>query len=362
MVVSKALGEVIVEKLENECLTPEAIVSLVRSQLTPFSRDPELLFDEGPRLKFWEIEGIFKCPVVGWCLDLAEQKEVLRREGIPVKGKSDLEIHELLVKSLENENSLSRRADFWLNRKYGKEIDQLSSLEPEKFIEHWKASLSKDEIDGLLWVAVTKGDLSADARKCMFGDLHMETHQRAKELGNERTRLRQERKTNETLAERAKELSQINRTLKKETEKVSNEWAAASRLSGTLQRELQEIRRELSQESKASLIATLREENAHLRAEKDRVLMRSAVFEKKVRGLENQNNKLLTRLQRLQQMPLQPCGSAENSTQNTPESRPESVSAIDLSKRCILVVGGLPKMEVLYRRLIERNGGTFKYH
>ena len=64
------------EKFENECSTPEAILSLVRPQLMdPFTRERELSFDEGRRLKLWEIEGIFKCPVVGWCLEFTEQKE-----------------------------------------------------------------------------------------------------------------------------------------------------------------------------------------------------------------------------------------------------------------------------------------------
>jgi len=34
----------------------------------------------------------------------------------------------------------------------------------------------------------------------------------------------------------------------------------------------------------------------------------------------------------------------------------------DLSQMRILIVGGLPKMELLYRRLIEESGDMFDYH
>ena len=352
------------QKLEREWLTPEAIVSLTSDPLrVPFVSEPQLCFDDRRRLRFWEIEGVLKCPVVGWCLDLAEQKEVLRKEGISIKGKSNLEIHEILVKSLEDESPLSRKIDFWLNRKYRKEIDELSSLEPEEFIKLWEASLDKDEFDGLLWVAVTKGDLSAEARKDIFADVHMETHQRAKELGNERQRLRQERENNESLAESAKELSQINRKLKKENEKISNELAIASRLSSSLQRQHEEMQKELSQENEGSLTATLQKENAQLRAAKDEMTRQTLVYQKEVRRLENRNNKLLSKLNKQLQMRFQRSDEAESSSEQiSGPSRHESAASIDLSKRRILVVGGLSKMEAPYRRLIERNGGIFEHH
>ena len=47
---------------------------------------------------------------------------------------------------------------------------------------------------GILWVAVTKADLSSEVRRNIFGDLHMETHVRAKQFGNERQKPDQERK------------------------------------------------------------------------------------------------------------------------------------------------------------------------
>ena len=90
------------ENLKKESLkTPESIYIVVGDPFTrPLPPESQLF----PRLRFWEIEGFFKCPVVGWCLDIAEQKEMLRKEGVSIKGKSNPELHEVLVKSLDDEN------------------------------------------------------------------------------------------------------------------------------------------------------------------------------------------------------------------------------------------------------------------
>jgi hypothetical protein len=43
-------------------------------------------------------------------------------------------------------------------------------------------------------------------------------------------------------------------------------------------------------------------------------------------------------------------------------SVPDPVLPLDLSNNCILVVGGRPQMESLYRELVEANKGIFEYH
>jgi hypothetical protein len=71
------------------------------------------------RLKPWEINDSFKCPVIGTCLDITEQKQILKKEGISVKNKSDFEIHEIIVGSSESEDRLSRSRLYRLLKKHG---------------------------------------------------------------------------------------------------------------------------------------------------------------------------------------------------------------------------------------------------
>jgi hypothetical protein len=72
---------------------------------------------EPSRLRFWEIDASFKCPVIGWCLDIAEQRKILRKEGMCAKTDHaeqflplDLsQIHILTVGGLPKMEGLYRR-------------------------------------------------------------------------------------------------------------------------------------------------------------------------------------------------------------------------------------------------------------
>jgi len=352
-------------KLEKEYLQTPGPIHLVADDplMGLLAPEPQLSLDNHLRLRIWQIQERFKCPVIGWCLDIAEQKEVLRKERISIKDKSNFEIHEIVVESLGEENHLSRRIDSWLNRKYQKEIKELSSLNQEKFIKHWNASLKKGEVEGILWVAVTKTDLSTEVAISIFGDMHMEMHVRAKQIGIERQRLNHEAKRNEILAESVREVTRTNKNLKKETEGLRNELAIVSRLSDTFRGQNQKLENELSKVKENDLIASLQRENAELRAGRDGVLKQISVYERELRKLQNQNSKLLFKLKKKWQTHIHKRNDSENPIdQNAGSISHESGSSLDLSQRCVLLVGGLPQMESLYRRLIERNKGVFEYH
>jgi hypothetical protein len=353
------------EKLEKEDLQSSGPIHLVAGDqlMDLVAPQLQLFLDRHARLSIWEIQERFKCPVIGWCFDIAEQKEVLKKEGISTKDKSNFEIHEIVVESLAEENHLSRRIDSWLNRKYQKEIKELSSLKQEEFIRRWNASLKKGEVEGILWVAVTKTDLSTEVEKSIFGDMHMEMHVRAKQLGKERQRLDQEAKRNEILSESVREVSRTNRILKRENEDLKYQLAIVSRLSDTLRSQNQELENELSKVNENDFIAGLQKENAELRAGRDEVLKQISVYERELRKLQNQNKKLLFKLKKQWQTRIH--GSSELGSpinQNADSSLHDRVSSLDLSQMCVLLVGGLPQMESLYRRMIEGNKGVFEYH
>jgi hypothetical protein len=351
--------------LKGKVLQDETILSSGAGDpaMDPVAFPSELPFDSQTRLKIWEIAEHFKCPVIGWCFDIAEQKEMLRKDGMSTKDKTDFEIHEMLVRSLGEENPLSQRIDSSLNRKYRKKIDELSSLEQEELMQRWKGLLNEGDVEGVLWVAVTKTDLSATAKRTLFGDLHMQMHMGARQIGQERRSHSREREKREILEENIREISQTNRRSKKETETLRNELVIASRLSETLQARNQELQKQLSTLCEDGLIAGLEKEKTDLQAEKDRLLKEVSAYEKELRRLENRNGKLLLKLKRQWQPLADRSGNPETKTTETEVVRAhDPASVLDLSEKCVLLVGGRPQMESLYRKLVEANKGIFEYH
>lgn len=353
------------EKFDRQYLQSSGASHLVTGDqlLGSLAPEPQLSFNGQTQLRIWEIEDRFKCPMIGWCFDITEQKEVLKKEGIAVKDISNFRIHEIVVESLTEENRLSRRIDSWLNRKYQKEIREFSTLAQEEFLKHWKESIRKGDVEGIIWVAVTKPDLSVEAKRIIFGDVHMEMHVRAKQIGHERQKLDQERERNEILAGTIREVSRINKVLKRENEELKNELAIACRLSDSLKVQHQKLEKELSSVNEKNFITSLEKENAELRAGRDEILKQISDYQRELRKHQNQNNKLLLKLEKERQTRVPQTNEPEGEIyQNVVTDLHDPDSSLDLSKRCILVVGGLPKMESLYRRLIERNKGIFEYH
>ena len=344
---------------------PNQIQSIAGGHRINFiSPEPMGALDERPRLRFWEIEALFKCPAIGWCLNIVEQREILRKEGISIKNLSDFNAHEILLDSLKSESRLSRRIDFWLNRKYKKEVTELSCLEQGEFIKHWKTSLREGKVEGILWVAVTKTDLSTEVKRSIFGDVHMEMHVRAKQISNERQRFDQERQRSEILARSVMELNRANKILKRENERVRNELSKTCQLSDTLQKQNHELEKELSKVNENILIVSLQKENAELRDEGKRMTEQILTYQRELRILQNQNNKLLCKLEKQSQIRSYLSKEIETAISQFSASNGDGgpPSSLDLSQRCILIVGGLFKMETLYRQCIEENGGIFEYH
>jgi hypothetical protein len=320
--------------------------------------------DKPLRLKAWEISDSLKCPVIGTCLDIAEQKQILKKEGISVKNKTDFEIHEIVVGSSESDSRLSRRIDSWLNRKFRKEITAFSELEENEFIEHWKSRLEAGEVEGMLWVAATKPDLSSKAMRLIFGDIHMEMHLNARKNREKRQKLDYQQERNHMLDERLKEAIKRKRSLGKENERLKKKISGLCQASAFLEKEKRVLEREVTKLRGESIVASMREENGELKAEAKRLSEEIRDYREQVKAIEKQNNKLSSKLDTQREVnaylrkELQRI-NAQASALNRPD---EMYPTFDLRQKRFLVVGGISKMETLYRQLIEENGGIFEYH
>ncbi len=313
------------------------------------------------RLKFWEVDFLFRCPLVGTCLTLSEQRQLLKKVNAALK--TPFEMHEMLVACSETENALSKRVDNLLNRKFGREAEKFLEFDNGAFLSEFKERIRTGDHDILLWAAAIKPGLPKELKREIFGEIHMAMHWNGEycaklqsTLDRQEEELLQLRQCVEETKRHRRSLQKENESLKREQAELKAKSAAVERekdkpempteenaLSGGagstrdiifLKQELESMRRALKEKERDA--ATLRDENLRLTAE--------------IEKNEELNRRFLSESQEVirELISLSRCS--------------EQCPSFDLCKKRILIVGGMTKMASLYRDLIEGSGGVFEYH
>ena len=331
----------------------------------------ELIVELGPglngadrTLKLWEMDKLFKCQVVGACLNLAEQRQLLKKSCISNKGKNLFEIHEIFVICSEDENKLSKRVDRLLRRKYLQETASLIEMDEEDFMEYWREYFEIGELGAMVYAAAARPGLSVESKKELFGLIHMNMH----ETANVHAALRRELAKandgwNET-AGRVDDLVRANRDLKKENKKLKEAWERlrldllrSQKENGGLREELDQNLKEVARMDTADIEAAAQDQAGDDETEilnltrKLEIMTRANTKLQQRLGYQEKENALLS--QNLKSV-------LNQSMENMPCD--EACPSFDLCRKRILIVGGITKMENHYREVVESKGGTLEYH
>ena len=320
--------------------------------------------DNCSRHRSWMIHRYFKCPVVGTCLSLEEQKKILKKMGYSIKNRSAHEIHGIFVHSLSDKNALSTRIDAYLHRKFKHEISKFFSFDRSLFLDAWKTNFQKGEIAGLLWVAATRPDLKAEDIKSIFGDVHMQMHLNAVWNGKARQRLSFQEKENLKLKELLQQESAIRRALKKENKSLKKDVDELRRGYAFFEKEKMKIEKKLFELSDNSGFFDLQAENRELRVNMRKLSDEVSTYKKRMTDLQDQNSRLLDDIDRQREINGHLKKEMErNIIQISAMNRcDETCPSFDLCRKRILIVGGIVKIKNRYKKLIEENGGIFEYH
>lgn len=322
---------------------------------------------QSARLKFWETDDLFACPIAGICLTVPEQRQLIKKAGISLKNATLFEMHEILVASARNENALSRKIDSLLARKFSRESKSFAPMNENELVILWRTSFAAGRYIAIFWYLASFRNLSIKFRREIFGDIHMSMHRDSRERAEtleqialiKEERARMAERSNEEIAKR-KLLQKRVKALQKEIIDLKAHLAASERERAVLKTELEEIKeqkdstqsealkkengrlaednRALSEKSRGSLeaINILETENRRLSEELSHKEKSEAAFRKEIR----QNMMLLLKM----------------------KSCDKSCPSFDLCKKRVLIVGGISKMESLYRQVVESSGGVFEYH
>jgi hypothetical protein len=316
------------------------------------------------RLKFWEIAPYFRCPVVGTCLSISEQATLLKKAGISAADQSPFEIHETLVSAAGNENRLSRRIDGFLCRKFARETAALCKCSPESLVEQFRASLESGEIAGVLWIAAFRSDLLAEQRRQMFSMLHMTMHADAGQRKKLERKLAEQAKAADGMKQDLKRAIADRRSLQKGLERCQMEKVSLQNALTAANNEKTRLREILQHKEDGTAAAMAEKEMKESHNEADAFHRQLEESRQYATALEEDNAQLLSELSRWKEANRQFHDEAQevfHAIARLLECN-AGCAASGLCRKRILIVGGIERMETLYRNLIEVGGGIFEYH
>ena len=305
---------------------------------------------------FCEVDELFRCPVVGVCLSPVEQRCLLKKLGLGPDGLSRYDMHELLVQILGGSSAAPVLR--LLKTKYERRAAPLRALPEDDFVRAWLEAFAAGDCRAELWAAATR-PLSDVARRTLYGRLHMAMHGLAEEQTRMRAELEAANKKLQRNEHRLVALDAERAALGAEVEKLR-------KLAGRLESERAAIRRaaarsvrELPQHGAGERVAEQERDNARLRDE-------VAAAEALLMEQENVQSELRARLAELEQRLEQAVAPRDAAAQeiltcDTAHCN-EQCPSFDLCRKRVLIVGGIERMETLYRKLVEERGGVLEYH
>ncbi len=282
------------------------------------------------RLRFWEIDPLFQCPIVGVCLSRTEQRRLLRQAGLLTEVSTPFEMHEALVSAAHAEGRLSVLADALLERKYKDQAASLWVLPEKELLARWRVALDAGEHAGVLWTVSARPDLSCRVKREIFGSLHMLMHASLEQIGDLRRSLARENERNAELDAARRDAIEDRERLEKELLRHCT-GHESSEVAG-LKARVHELERQRAARERS--MAALLRDNERLAAELATQRRTCDAI-----GLDGGTERMRNS---------KGCGGG--------------CPAQGLCGRRILIVGGLDRMETGYRSLVQSHGGICEHH
>jgi len=320
--------------------------------------------EDSLRRHFWETDSFLTCPIVGLCLTFDEQERVLKKAGISVKGKTPFDIHEILVASAESENLLSARVDRYLDRKYGPLAGEIYAMSEQTAMDHFRGCFRSGNYDAAYWAMATRLDLSAETRKAVFAMIHMSMHATAEEQIALKRQVNRMTHEHDGQSRRIQSLKQAHKDLAREGSALKSERDLLKVRLSTALAENGDLKAAAATLSDLRRFGELEAENHRLKADVAERTAQAESLAREVRHLKQTAASLTEELAHFKRIneeltietreALRAVRAADRCDVGCP--------AFDLCRKRILIVGGITRMESLYRQLIEARGGIMEYH
>lgn len=311
----------------------------------------------------WKIFPNFRCPVIGSCLSIEEQKKIIKKTGFFKKGMSEFQIHHTLMEHICDENPVSLKTDRYIRHKYRDSIEKFKYQSEEELEQYWDSAFQRGELEGVFYLIATRPDISNDFIMKAFGDIHMLGHSNMSDLMKLKRALVLELDVNKKLAGRLNEektrirqLNSLNKINKKRVSELENELAQLKKQSYSLQ---PDEATELKHENEL-----IKNQNQSFKDKIDSLMQESCREEKDKQRIELKfSETLLTNKILKKEVQDLICLKTENFPVLCKEKCPGGFCK-DCEKcpKKILMIGGMTKMKHYYKDIVESKGDEFLYH
>lgn len=354
----------------NFAIHAPAFVPAKRGMTTPLSlTSAPLVLVERPedgsaqtsrRAKIWELSRYLHCSVVGTCLSTSDLRHILAKAGFVVDGASDHDLHGKGVTVAGKSDIAGKLLHKALDKRHGKAISQFGKVKTsEKLGQLWREAVTRGDIPGAYWAALTHPGATDDLVRQMFGEVHMLSHlvgaanradiRRLTELEAENAELRetlrrQQAHLHDGISSRDAKIRDLNQLLARQiAEQTSSDGSpAASSERAALNGLIAELERRLSAESRRRATVETRLKRLANEARRDREERLTA---------EAREDALREELDALEASV-----AASASASDAIDSR----SGLD--GVAILYVGGRPQQHAHLRQLSARAGADIIFH
>lgn len=342
--------------------------------------------------KIWEIEIGYHCSIIGTCLTSSETKKLIAKTDIQLSvPTSDYEAHAALVNLVTDSGPHAKIVHRTLANKFKAVVKRFARVKTDEELGRlWDTAKVDGKIAGPYWAIMTNPRVSNELTKKVYGDIHMLSHQAARDIRYEQRQVSNFKEKysvmREALAVTRKERLETEKNLlleiaslkmvltdlevvARENELFRGQLRTQTTSHGVVQaEEWQNLKEDITQKTKQNntLSAQLRQLEKQVREDEELLVLadttinnlqkQCAEIVQEHKGRKEEIISLETALLAYQGM------SMASSCSNCDDQNSSKCPGPDFCGKTILYVGGHHKMIPHYKKLIEQSGGTFMHH
>lgn len=334
------------------------------TQALPPAAETEDRPSQQRRLKLWELEEKYHCPVIGTCFKLDEIKKIARKAGFIGQGYDEYRLHVEAVSVSCDRNPAAEAMHKLLDRKFDLVLRRFDKARSEaEVLDLWKQHLERGEVAGAMWAAITHKAGSPSSRQAVYADVHMLSHQvgaaqaadlrRLEWLEREQRELREQGRIE--VNRHAREIAQRDARIRELEREATTTWQRAQEADPLRQR-LELLESGVAMTTMARRLMVLTEEAARLRERNDKLELRIDELEGIRLGLQEGLDVACRERDALERLWLG-APAAESGCDGECAQCPSRMQG-----RCVLCVGGRTPLLPQYRQLAERLGVRLIHH